>query len=398
LAEGRRGHRAGTQLRRLNLVDLSKLATPVSHSAVVEKVPSRLRTHVAARLDSGGILAPASFGAVIDAVRELLSEPHPLLDRFSAKRRAQLLDIPEKARWALALQKESLATALELAGLDRLQLREWQPDVNGRRPTSFLDGLPEARLREDAMVVNDFVNFPGLALMRTMPHASAVFSDGHVTLTVMMANRQPLEEQLGADLVYCNETYGSFVVVQYKAMEQEPGGALFRLPNKDLEEEILRMDAVWTELAKCAPDRERRGFRLTEKPFFLKLCPRIVFDPDDASLVKGMYLPLDYFRRFEADPAIGGPRRGKVVTYDNVGRYFDNTSFASLVAGGWIGTTLNQSSKLEAAIRDILRTGRTVTFAVRSETPPGGAAPPIRQRNIVPNVQRSVLRQQLFNS
>jgi hypothetical protein len=219
------------------------------------------------------------------------------------------------------------------------------------------------------MVVNDLVNFPGLKLITAMPHASAVFSDGRVTLTVMMANRQPLEEQLGADLVYCNETYRSFVIVQYKAMEQEASGAIFRLPNEKLTEEMARMDSVWAELRKCAPDHERAGFRLTQNPFFLKLCPRLVFDPDDASLVKGMYLPVEYWRRLELDPAINGRRKGKAVRYENVGRYFDNTSFASLVAGGWIGTTGPQSVLLEQAIRQILMTGRTVTLAVRSEQP-----------------------------
>ena len=59
------------------------------------------------------------------------------------------------------------------------------------------------------------------------------------------------------------------------------------------------------------------GFRLTPNPFFLKLCPRVVFDPDDASLIKGMYIPLAYWRRLEMDPKIRGRQNGHAVSFNN---------------------------------------------------------------------------------
>jgi hypothetical protein len=105
LALGRRGHRGGTDLRRLNLLDLTELATPVTHTNVAGKIPTRLRRRVAARLTSGGLLPPAAFEAVVDAVRDLLPTSHTLLDRFSARRRAQFREIPSAARRALAFQR-----------------------------------------------------------------------------------------------------------------------------------------------------------------------------------------------------------------------------------------------------------------------------------------------------
>jgi hypothetical protein len=98
-----------------------------------------------------------------------------------------------------------------------------------------------------------------------------------------------------------------------------------------------------------------------------KLCPRIVFDPDDARLIKGMYIPLEYWRRLEKDPSIEGPFEGRGVTFENAGRYLNNTSFADLVAGGWIGTTVQQTAILDPIIREILETGRTVTIAVKRD-------------------------------
>lgn len=46
-------------------------------------------------------------------------------------------------------------------------------------------------------------------------------------------------------------------------------------------------------LRACPPNDSCDGFRLMENPFLLKLCPRIVFHPDNVGLVPGLYLPLD---------------------------------------------------------------------------------------------------------
>ena len=92
-------------------------------------------------------------------------------------------------------------------------------------------------------------------------------------------------------------------------MEEEASGAGFRLPNKQLTEEIVRMETVLKEIRACDPDDGLKGFRFSENPFFLKLCPRILFNPDDIGLVPGMYIPLDYWKLLANDADILG--RGK---------------------------------------------------------------------------------------
>lgn len=114
------------------------------------------------------------------------------------------------------MQKESLGLALAIAGVPRAEMLSWSPTPG--RPASFLEGLPGARVREDVMIIKDFTSLPGFIAIRDASNVAAMIfenpTDRHQALTVIMANRTPLEEQTGADLIYYNETYGAFVLVQ----------------------------------------------------------------------------------------------------------------------------------------------------------------------------------------
>src|SRR5690606_35783714 len=103
----------------------------------------------------------------------------------------------------------------------------------------------------------------------------------------------------------------------------------------------------------------------TDNPFFLKLCPRLVFNPDDVGLVPGMYLPLDYWKLLENDPGIKGPKGGLRITYDNAKRHLDNTAFTTVVSKAWVGTTPSQSQVLQDVIRATLGTGKAVAIAIK---------------------------------
>ncbi|MDK9714462.1 MAG: hypothetical protein OEL86_10280 [Sulfuritalea sp.] len=370
LGLGRRGTRAGTGLSRLNLARIEKLSEPLSVQRIINRLPKRNAASVRKRLGSGGLLTDKGFTAVIEIIRQLAPQASSLLERFSQVRTERIQRLSPKTRNGLAQQKEALLTALSIANLSRESVQEWTP--TDHPPVSFLEGLPNTRLREDPMVIHDLMHLPGFDLIKTYPYNAAVFESEATSerLTVILANRLPLEEQTGTDLIYFNETFQSFVMVQYKAMEREDGAdgvaqAVFRLPNTQLTEEIARMDALLAEIRACPANDSHAGFRLIENPFFLKLCPRLVFNPDDIGLVPGMYLPLDYWKLLEQHPGIKGPRGGLRITYDNVGRHFDNSSFTSIVAKAWVGTTPAQSVVLKEAIRQTLETGKAVAIAVK---------------------------------
>jgi hypothetical protein len=372
LADARPGLTARTKLRRLNLHNIVKLPEPVHHRDILARIDSRLRGTIERRLHAGGLLAPASFAAVVDAVRQLSPASRRSLDRFSEQRRSRIERLPTEIRDALAYQKETVTTALAFAGLDRHMVQDWNPPPDDTDPyaasPSFLHGLPYARLREDSMIEHDMRQVPGFELVQSMPFGAAVFENNDTRLTVINVNRGAAEGQFGADLIYYNETYKSFVMIQYKAMETEDDEAIFRLPNNKLARQIGLMNSTLNVLRQCVPSGDRPGFRMMENPFFIKLCARLTFNPDDAGLVNGMYLPLDYWHLIESDTSLVGPKGGRQVTFDNVGRYLDNTRFIGLMTSAWIGTTPSQSAVLRPLIQEMIHTNRPFTIAVKTAT------------------------------
>lgn len=368
IADGKKGQSAGTGLVRLNLEDLKPLERHVGFNEILDGMSARVARHVKQRLKAGGLLPPKSLGAFVDRITDLDTTVNPRLARYSERRAQALRRLQPSARENLAYQKESLGLALEIAGISRDDLLAWTPTDDQTR--SFLDGLPGAQVREDAMLLADFSTFPGFeAIGETTHYGSKVFEseqDPSKRLTVIMANRLPLEQQTGADLVYFNEAYRSFVLVQYKAMEKRDDEVEFRWQAKDqFCGEIERMENLLAELRKLPIGQKPEGFRFSDNPFFLKFCPRVIFNPDDKGLFKGIYLPLDLWKRADAAGCFSGKRGGKVLTFQNVGRRINNSEFVALVAGSWVGTSIEQSAVLGEIVRRVLETGKTVTIAIK---------------------------------
>lgn len=368
IADGKRGVSAGTGLARLNMQDVQELARPIRFRELESGVSSKVRAHLRRVLKNGGLIPPKTLGALVDRIIELDSSIAGKLARFSERRRKAIGNLKPRAAENLALQKESLGIALEICGISRDALLEWQAPVTSQQ--SFLDGLSGAQVREDVMLLKDFSTIPGFDLGGEVTHYGAkVFEDPRnpsIRLTVIMANRLPLEQQTGVDLIYFNEAYRSFVMVQYKAMDKGTVHAEFRWKKGDqFDQEVARMDAVLLELRKIVSGSDPDGFRFSDNPFFLKFCPRVVFNPDDKGLFKGIYLPLDLWKRAFAAGRLKGKKKGNVLTFENVGRRINNDDFVGLVAGAWVGTSIEQSAILEQLIREVLASGKTITFAIK---------------------------------
>lgn len=366
IAKAKRGVRAGIGLRRINLEDFHEVEEHINIGTLIEQCAPRFKAKLEERLMHGGLLPPKTFQEFINVLSRMSPNIGSTLRIYSEARLRRVAQLPQRSLEILAEQKEAVATAMTMAGVDREELLNW--DISDEAPpTSFLDGLSQVRLREDPMVINDAMVLPGFEAVRSTPFNSIVFENDKRKLTVLITNRQPLEEQLGVDLIYYNETFHSFLMIQYKPMEQDGDETIFRFPNPQFDNEVARMKSVHRELQKCPPNTEADGYRLSDNPFFLKLCPRIVFEPDNIGLVKGMYIPLGYWDLICEHESMIGPKGGKRISYSNSRRYLDNTAFITVAANAWVGTTISQSEKLEALIRSTLEAGRAVVLAIGTD-------------------------------
>ncbi len=361
LAHGYAGQGAGSQMRTVRLYKMLKLRLPLSRAQLLGDTNGQFRAALAARFEYEGLLTEKGREHLIKLLLRVAPESREILDLFSEDFADKLEGLSPSVRKNLAAQKEAVMTAILLAGqgFDRKVGREWKLKEGQR---SFLDGLPGVRLSEDKMIFHDMRRFPGFEAMEESVKGSIVFSSASETLTIVLANRDPLEQLTGADLIYYNDTYDSFVFVQYKALDDRYNNS-YR-PDSQLEEELQRMESLlkYTGQGKitCCDD-----FRLHGNPFFLKLCQRNDFEPESTELTMGMYIPLEYWNLLVETGQIEGPRGGMAATFDNVGRYLSNSEFATLVAKAWVGSNPAQSAMLNPLISETIQTGRAVVYAVK---------------------------------
>lgn len=367
ICRAKRGRSSATGRRRLNFVRTAVLEEPIPIDALLDHFPVALRDRLQSMFEGGGLIPAKQWALVQEILVDNFEEAGQAIEGLVPYRERVVDEMSPAARDTMALEHEAVAAALRLAGFDEAEREEkiaWNPSER-RLTASFLDGLNAVPLREDTMIQNDLQVVPGFERLDQTKFGAVRFENEDTRLILIHANHQRLEETLGVDLIYYNDTFHSFVCVQYKAMEQEHAGAVFRFPQDDLTKEIARMDAALELLGAVARNPEPHGFRLSDNPFFLKFCPRVVFEPDKPDLIRGMYLPIDYWRILEQHPATLGPRQGRRLTFENAGRHFDNTGFINLVSKGWIGSNTAQSAVLGDIVNAILAGQRSVTLAVK---------------------------------
>lgn len=249
-------------------------------------------------------------------------------------------------------------------------LQAWQPPRATGRLKSFLDELPAVRAIEDQPIARDTVSFTG-AHQVEFTVAGAVFDMGGRTLEVFNVNRQRIEDDLGVDLVYLNDAFDAWTLVQYKLLEDqfETRGGIYRV-DPAFEKALRRMN----RFRASEPDdwRIKNGhgsYRLCGDGFYFKLCRRVQVEPRSNELLPGMYLPRLFIEAALADSTFSGPQGGRVISSENVARHLTNTLFANLVRDGWIGTRETSSSQIRAFLTESLSDRRSL---VLGRSRPGG--------------------------
>lgn len=89
-----------------------------------------------------------------------------------------------------------------------------------KRGASLGLSLVSVHLYEDNVVNADATRLPGFDMIASDITGRAVFEKRDERLVIYTANKLPLEQMLGVDLIYINETRGNIVMVQYKMLEE----------------------------------------------------------------------------------------------------------------------------------------------------------------------------------
>ena len=218
-------------------------------------------------------------------------------------------------------------------------------------------GMVGTYLYEDNVVRADASQLPGFDAIASDVTGRTVFERGVERLTIYTANRLPLEEMLGVDLIYINETKGNIVMVQYKMLEEEKqrdgfNDWLFR-PDSQFQVEVARMQIPATQ-------RAMMDYRLNSSPFFFKFVKRRLIGSSPTSFL----VSLDHLKQILASPEAQGPRGGVRVSYDTLdGTYLRQNDMISLISSGYIGTHRTQTKALAPIIDRVSRGNRALVLA-----------------------------------
>ncbi len=316
-----------------------------------------------------------SQGTGLRAV-ETLRELRPDVDSEIAGLEERLERPPPRRRTGaatLAMEKDAVGVALNIAGMDRRPISEWIEPAEDDPAAHFLAHLPRASLREDQIINHDVGVFGDWEVVRRSAVGAVDFEQDGRRLTVINVNRLAPEESLGVDLIYYNRVYDAFVFVQYKRMRRETVNgieqAMYR-PDSDHSAQIAAMKGIGVG----GDVTTSRQFRLDARSCYFKLCAPETLDPYTTKLLQGMYLPLDLFELLIESGDVAGPRGGIAFSYENVDRRFSNTQFVQLVESAWIGSHGDVTERLRPAVEFMIETGHSVLLA----TEMGDGGSPVR--------------------
>jgi hypothetical protein len=273
---------------------------------------------------------------------------------------ADALVAPKRYSGPAALQEDALQSALKAFGLS-IDDQALYAEVEDRSETA----LSRVNVLEDAVIENDARVFPGFKFTKGDCTGRSIFKRGDERLEVYTANKRPLEETLGVDLIYWNVTQKSIVMLQYKMLEpsqkdEEDMDWVYR-PDKQLEKELSRMKKF--SVAQSAGPLE---YRLNSEVFYLKFVKR------NALIGKGsLVLPLEHFEKVRLDPKCKGPKGGFRVSYQSLaGRYMRSDTFLNLVHAGYIGAFEKTTKHFKVLVDTVLKNDRAIVAAIQRQVAP----------------------------
>ena len=357
---------------KLDIWNVMPFAKPVRMTAIKAKLQGRQAWRATQAL-GGGHVSAAAFELIMEALHQVDAKAFGIAEGLVNRRSPPPDPTPTRAKTNWAYQRDAVVTSLEIARIPKEQLKV-SPQLDGDASagaTSIFDSDDDMTSLEDLVILQDLDEaHEDWRFIKRQRYPAKLFTNGNTKLTIILANKLPLERQLGVDLIYVNETLKSVVFVQYKMFSGVDGEGGYR-PDDQLGVEIARMDAAAAKLAAVPADESCDGYRFGTDPFFLKFCSKLL-SHEDKGHVPGIYIPLSYWKRLVKTPAARGKKGATVVYAETFGRrHFTPTHFIDMVGRGWIGTSALQTDVLAPYLRAALQGNRGLVLAVESSMASG---------------------------
>lgn len=239
----------------------------------------------------------------------------------------------------LAEERDALGLALDIAQLDRREIFRQVPNGTLDSANSVLDLFESQPVAERSLLEHDARLF-GEILADGFNQGRFGDRSGREVRTYV-TDGTPIETATGVDLLIYQQSYNSFLMLQYKGMHENavvPGWS-YRVDGTNLDAQLGVMNSVRAALPWPGEAGGLRDQRLSDEPFYFKFCERTRPNARDDSLVAGLTMGAGHLEHFLSLPEATQEGAGRRVGYRNCPRYLNNTEFVSLARGGWIGCT-----------------------------------------------------------
>lgn len=217
--------------------------------------------------------------------------------------------------------------------------------------------IASVRVLEDAAIEHDARWLPGWTMNDSDLTGRARFRKHDGDLEIYTANRRPLEQLLGVDLIYLNERRGALVLIQYKMLERDrdTGEGWQVRVDWQFENELDRMRRFDLDLDPGGP------YRLHPGAFFVKMMKR-----HSAASAAGIVISLGHFDHMLGHGGLRGSRGGLRIDHAELdGHYLRSEAFVELVRSGYVGTRGATTHHLQSMIEATLSEGRAVVAAIQ---------------------------------
>lgn len=337
---------------RLTIIRLQPLQLASIQLIVARLGTQQFRTSLKAKLAKSSVVSCLSPMLSISIIKVLSKSAE---DKKAIEKAAFYLPGLRKVASIEWAQTDAIKMAMQAFGLEASAIPR-QIDLSDDTD-SALEYLDASAL-EDNVIARDATIIPGYQLIDRYVTGQAIFEKSGERLYVYTANKGPLEEMLGVDLIYVNEVVGNTVMVQYKMLNPVSGGVgertdwIFR-PDEQFGKEIDRM--------KLPPVKKAfDDYRLNRGPFYFKFVKR----KGTGKSHQGYTITLDHLNEILKSPESRGARGGVRVSYEALGRcYLRETDLIGLIHSGYIGTHRVESEALNPLIERVSRGDRALVLA-----------------------------------